>query len=291
MAFWQWSETATSNATADPTINWSSGIPPSLVAPNARAMMAGLAAFRDDTSGLLATSGTSTAYTLTTNQGLPSTPNDGQLIVFSPHVANGAAATLQADGGTAFPLQSSPGTALASAALTLGVPVAAKFKASSSAWIMFGAATTGVANGVAIGSVTGAGIANSTITGTNLSANLDTLAIGFQLGDAVDVITTGVKQYLPVPFNCTIVSWTVVSNANGLVCDIWRANGALPTSSAQSIVGSLVNAPQSGGSTYTHAVPTSWTSTSFAAGDVLVPNVTSSSVITLCNVTLNVTKN
>jgi hypothetical protein len=211
-------------------MNWSEGIAPSIVDDNNRAGMARLAEYRDDTSGLLVTSGTSTAYTLTTNQHLPSTPNDGQLIVFSPHVANGAAATLQADGGTAFPLQSSPGTALATNALTLGVPVAAKFRVTSSAWIMFGAATTGIANGVAVGSVTGAGIANGTITGANLSANLNTSAVQAAFDGAGSVIVTNSFINIEIPFAGTITRWTIdAGESTTATIDVYKVNAANPT--------------------------------------------------------------
>jgi microcystin-dependent protein len=135
MSFWQWSKTAATNATADPTINWAEGQAPSSVNDSARAMMAGLASFRDDTSGLLVSAGTSTAYTLTSNQGLPSTPNDGQLIAFSPNVTNGAAPTLQVDSGTVFPIQTSPGVAIPAATLIAGTPYVLKFSASAVAWI------------------------------------------------------------------------------------------------------------------------------------------------------------
>ncbi len=138
MAWWNWSKTAASNASADATINWAEGQPPASVNDSARAMMARLAEYRDDTSGLLATGGTSTAYTLTTNQGLASTPTDGQLIAFTPHTGNGSAATLAADGGGAFPLQSAATVALAAASIVQGTPYAAKFNASASAWVMFG---------------------------------------------------------------------------------------------------------------------------------------------------------
>jgi microcystin-dependent protein len=138
MAFFSWSKTAASNASADATINWAEGQPPASVNDSARAMMARLAEYRDDSSGLLATAGTSTAYTLTTNQGLASTPTDGQLIAFTPHTTNGASATLAADSGGAFPLQSAAGTALAAASLVQGTPYAAKFNSSASAWVMFG---------------------------------------------------------------------------------------------------------------------------------------------------------
>lgn len=99
-------------------------------------MMARLAEFRDDTSGLLATTGTATAYTVITNQGLAATPNNGQLIAFTPHVTNGVAATLAADGGGAFAIQTSPGVAVSAAVLVQGTPYLAKFVSASSAWIL-----------------------------------------------------------------------------------------------------------------------------------------------------------
>lgn len=136
MSFWQWLKTAASNANADGTINWQEGQPPSSVNDSGRAMMARLAEFRDDTSGLLVTGGVATAYTLTSNQGLPSTPNDGQLIAFTPNAGNGASPTLQVDGGTAFPIQTSPGVAVVSGVLVAGTPYWAKFSASASAWIL-----------------------------------------------------------------------------------------------------------------------------------------------------------
>ncbi len=66
------------------------GMPPAQLNDGIRALMARAAENRDDTSGLLLTAGTSTAYTVTTNQGLPATPNDGQLIVVTFHTGNGA---------------------------------------------------------------------------------------------------------------------------------------------------------------------------------------------------------
>src|SRR6185437_12158532 len=106
-AVWQWSETASSNASADPTINWREGQPPSSVNDSARAMMAALAAYRDDISGLVTTGGTATAYTVTTNQGLcaaPSTtPQNGQELAITASNTNGTSPTLAADSCSAFP--------------------------------------------------------------------------------------------------------------------------------------------------------------------------------------------
>lgn len=136
MAWWQWSKTAASNATADPTVNYSEGMSPSAVNDSGRAVMARAAEFRDDTSGLLATGGTSTAYTVTSNQVLASVPNDGQLISFTPHTTNGASATLTVDSGTTYPIQTAPGTAVAAGVLIQGTPYSAKFLLASTAWVL-----------------------------------------------------------------------------------------------------------------------------------------------------------
>lgn len=138
MSWWQWSKTADNNGTADPTIDFAEGQSPSSVNDSARALMARAAEYRDDTSGLLATGGTSAAFTLTTNQGLQAVPQNGQLIAFTPHVANAAAATLAADGGTAYHLQSPAGTNIPAGVIVAGTPYAATFNLASSAWVLFG---------------------------------------------------------------------------------------------------------------------------------------------------------
>ena len=135
-AYWQWSRTTSSNATADPTINWSVGMSPSSVDASGRAMMARSAEYRDDISGLLSAGGTSTAYTVTTYEGLAATPNDGQLLGFTPTNTNGSGVTLQADGGTAFPIESPPGSGVPNGVLVAGTPYTVKFSASASAWIV-----------------------------------------------------------------------------------------------------------------------------------------------------------
>jgi microcystin-dependent protein len=123
MAFWQWTISPAANATADPTVNWAEGQSPSSVNDSARAMMARLAEFRNDTSGTIVTGGTSTAYTVTSNQVFDSLAHlGGAVIGFVPHTTNGATVTLAVDGLTAKPLRSAPSVELPSGVLIQGTP-------------------------------------------------------------------------------------------------------------------------------------------------------------------------
>lgn len=137
-AFWQWSKTAATNASADPTINWAEGMSPSSVNDSARAMMARAAEYRDDISGLLIAGGGPTAYTVTTNQGLSSAPSDGQLLSLRiGTVTNGSSPTLQVDGGTAYPISSFVSgvlTPIPAATLVAGNPYTFTYSLSNGAW-------------------------------------------------------------------------------------------------------------------------------------------------------------
>ena len=69
MTLYKWSQTASADATADSTINWSEGQAPSSVNDSARAMMAATAKYRDDIAGAISHfGGTSTAYTVSSYQ-------------------------------------------------------------------------------------------------------------------------------------------------------------------------------------------------------------------------------
>jgi microcystin-dependent protein len=106
-AIWQWSLTPATNGTADPSINWAAGNAPSAVNPSARAMMARIAEWRDDTSGSLTTTGSGNAYLLATNQAaggggicaspLTAPPNGTQLAFTASFTNSAASPTLQVD--------------------------------------------------------------------------------------------------------------------------------------------------------------------------------------------------
>jgi hypothetical protein len=118
---WKWSQTAGSNASADPNINWAEGMAPSTVNDSARAMMAQLARWRDDTSGGAVTAGTSSAMTLTTSSGFDSLASlANQRITFIAGVSSAAGATLRIDGAAAAPIQTANGSPVLAGTMALG---------------------------------------------------------------------------------------------------------------------------------------------------------------------------
>lgn len=134
-AIWQWSTTAASNATADPSINWQENMAPSAVNDSARAMMAAIAAWRNDISATNTTGGTASAYTLTTSEGVSTTPSNGQMLSFIAHVGNNASATMQVDGGNTYPIWLN-GSAIGSGSLAAGSPYRMAFSLSNGAWMI-----------------------------------------------------------------------------------------------------------------------------------------------------------
>lgn len=137
MAFFQWSKTAASNATADSDVNWREGQAPSTVNNSTRAMMAALAKYRDDISGTITTGGASTAYTVTTNQVL-SALTDGFAVAFIPHATNGTPVTLNVDSTGAKPLRGLTGVALDAGVLVQGTPYVAVYDSGNQEYLLHG---------------------------------------------------------------------------------------------------------------------------------------------------------
>lgn len=138
-AMWNWSTTAASNATADPSINWSEGMSPSSVNDSARAMMAVLASWRNDVSAITSTTGSSTVYALTSNQGgfVANAAHDGFMIGFVPNVTNGAGGvTINVDGVGAKPLRAVTATAISAGALVAGSKYQASYKFSTDEFLL-----------------------------------------------------------------------------------------------------------------------------------------------------------
>lgn len=139
MAWYNWSQTAASNATADTSINWAEGQAPSSVNDSARAMMAATAKYRDDIAGAIVTGGISTAYTVASYSVFDTLAHlGGQMIAFTPHVTNGATVTLNVDALGAKPLRTSPGVELSAGTIIQGTPYVATYNNSDGAFYLQG---------------------------------------------------------------------------------------------------------------------------------------------------------
>lgn len=137
MTVFTWSQTAASNNTADSSVNWQEGQAPSTLNNSARAMMAAVAKWRDDISGNLTTAGSSTAYTLTTNQTFTSL-TDGIMVAARMDETSGATPTLNVDSLGAKAIQAPAGTAVATGALTAGEVYTFVYDSGEDAWIVHG---------------------------------------------------------------------------------------------------------------------------------------------------------
>jgi hypothetical protein len=139
MTLYKWSQTASSDATADSTINWAEGQAPSSVNDSARAMMAATAKYRDDIAGAIVTSGTSTAYGVSSYEVFDTLAHlGGQMVAFTPHITNGAAVTLNVDSLGAKPLRSAPGAELQAGTIVQGTPYVAVYNNSDAAFYLQG---------------------------------------------------------------------------------------------------------------------------------------------------------
>jgi hypothetical protein len=119
MSVFSWSQTAANNDDADSSVNWREGQSPGSVNNSARAMMAALAKFRDDAAGNLVTAGSSTVYTLTTNQVFTAL-TDGISVTARMDETSGAAPTLNVDGLGAKSIAGVYGTAIPTGYLRAG---------------------------------------------------------------------------------------------------------------------------------------------------------------------------
>lgn len=131
-----WSKTAASNSTSDSNINWAEGQAPSSVNDSSRAEMASVAKFRDDINGTILTTGTLTAYAVTSNQVFAAL-TAGYMVAFTPHTTNGATVTINVDGLGAKPLRSAPAVELGAGVLVEGTPyIATYYTSNSGEWLL-----------------------------------------------------------------------------------------------------------------------------------------------------------
>lgn len=194
-----WSKTAASNSTADSNVNWAEGQAPSSVNDSARAMMASVKKWCDDISGSITTGGTSTAFTITTNQVFgTAAAMSGMMFCIIPHTTSGAAPTLAVDGLTARNINVSTGVNVASGALVSGTPYVVTYIHASTEFILkgglgsFGASTfSGVISG-ADGSVSAPSYSFTSDTDSGVyRIGANNLGVGVNGAKVLDIGTSG----------------------------------------------------------------------------------------------------
>jgi microcystin-dependent protein len=137
MPFFRWSRTAATNATADSSCPFPEGMAPSALNDGNRAMMARIREYGDDIAGAIVTTGTSSAYAVSSYEGFDAlTSLNGQMIAFTPNATNGATVTLNVDGLGAKPLRTAPGTELLAGVLIQGTPYVATYNNSDGAFYL-----------------------------------------------------------------------------------------------------------------------------------------------------------
>jgi hypothetical protein len=99
--------------------------------------MAALAKWRDDNNGSIATAGTSTAYTITSNTVFTSLAlMDNATLTFIPHATSGATPTLNVDGLGAKVIRNATGVALPTGALLAGSVYRATYDNGNGEWLL-----------------------------------------------------------------------------------------------------------------------------------------------------------
>lgn len=116
-------------------------------------------------------------------------------------------------------------------------------------------------------------------------------AIEFVIDAGGDVISSGEKAHIEVPFDCTITAATLLADTSGSVtADIWKDTYAnFPPTSADSIVGSAAKLIISSAAKNQLTTLTDWT-TSISAGDILTFKIDDADTITRVTLSLKVKK-
>jgi hypothetical protein len=134
-------------------------------------------------------------------------------------------------------------------------------------------------------------ISGSTVT-LGAAGSTPARPLGITIGDGTNVITTGVKGFIQVPYGGTITAVTVLSTdasatAGSIVVDIWKDVFAnYPPTDADSITASAPPTLSSASSSQDSTL-TGWT-TAISANDVLGFNVDSATTVTRVVVQLTV---
>jgi hypothetical protein len=115
-------------------------------------------------------------------------------------------------------------------------------------------------------------------------------AFGITIDAGTSIITTGLKNWVTIPYDCTIASWQLLADISGsIVIDLWKDTLAnYPPDASDSITASAKPTLSSQTSNSSSTL-TGWT-TSVSAGDVVAFNVDSVTDIHKITLTIGVLK-
>lgn len=113
------------------------------------------------------------------------------------------------------------------------------------------------------------------------------LVHGISIDNGVEPIIAGFKGYFIMPYDCTIVSWSLIGDTTGsVVFDIWAKTGAVPT--ATDTITAAAKPTLTSELYATSSALTGWT-VNLNGGDIIAYNVDSTDTFTQLQLILNVT--
>lgn len=128
------------------------------------------------------------------------------------------------------------------------------------------------------------------VWGDNVVDTAATANIGITIDGGGAVISTGVKGFIYIPYDCVIQGAFLMADISGsIVIDVWKvAFGSFPPTVANTIVAAAPPTLSSARSS-SDTTLTGWTK-NVLAGDVIAFNVNSATTVTRVNLLLKVTK-
>lgn len=214
-----WSKTAASNSTADSAVNLAEGQSPSSLNDSGRAVMASVAKYRDDIAGALLTGGTSTAYTLTSNQVFASvSAMAGAELTITLNATSGATPTLAVDGLTAAPLRVATGVVPATGAFLAGTPYRFTYSNANTEFLLQGLPALLPASYIATSNIAAAAVTYAkvqNVTDQRLLGNISGGAAApaeIIIGAGLTATSTTLKSAFPPPAAFKNLSIKVATN-------------------------------------------------------------------------------
>jgi hypothetical protein len=113
-----------------------------------------------------------------------------------------------------------------------------------------------------------------------------TATLGITIDGGGSAISTGVKQYISIPYDCTITGWILVADVSGsIVIDVWKDTYANHPPTVADTIASTEKPTISSSTKGQNLALSAWT-VGVQKGDVIGFNVDSCSTITKATLTI-----